>query len=291
MKIDIAIPSYKALVAPKAKMAMDAVLAYSGCSCFQQNGELAERLYEAAATGRKLKDLPPGNPFHHPSMCPFNKHDIHVIPQIDACVIHWARNDLLSRRRLDADYVLFCDDDIVIPHDTIERLLSHKKDVIAGLCTRRVDPPEPVLRAWVEQAQDYGVIVQWPLNKLVEVDAVGTGLLMLSRQVIEDVAQHYYPRKYKETGNGWWFEFLRAPFGAEWGEDMSFCFKAARIGYRLFVDTSITPEHIGSYGFSIEDFLYYQEAVEAAGGLASYRAQQKREHVKPKRELELEAVT
>lgn len=269
MKIDIACPTYRGLMRPGAKNAMDELIRYSSCTCFVQNAGLAPELYEAARTGKKVRDLPPNNPFHGPEKCPLGKHDIHVISQVDACVIHWARNDLLRRRRKDADYVLFCDDDIVVTKDTLERLLSHKKDIVAGLCTKRIDPPEPVFRQWKDEIQNYGIIIEWPQGKLVEVDATGTGLIMISRKVIEEVALNYYP--FSKKGDGFWFEFLRGPHGAEWGEDVSFCWKARRLGFQIFVDTSVVPGHIGDYPYGVNDYLCYQEAVVAAGGLSAYR--------------------
>ena len=96
--------------------------------------------------------------------------------------------------------------------------------------------------------------------------------MLLSRRVIEDVARAYYPQQYKDSGNGFWFEFIRGPHGLEWGEDLSFCFKAARIGYKIYVDTAVLPEHMGDYGYKIDDYLDHQQAVLAQGGIERYRA-------------------
>lgn len=268
MRVDLAVPCYRGLMRPQAKKAMDDLIQYSNCSCFLQNTDIAAQMYEAARTGKKM-NLPKRNPFHNQEDCPHGKHSIHVIPQVDACVIHWARNDLLRRRRPDADFVLFCDDDIVVEKDYLERLLSHKKDIVAGLCTRRIDPPEPVFRKWMDDLQNYGIIMEWPPGKLVEVDATGTGLLLISRKVIEDVAREFFP--YSKGGDGFWFEFLKSPNGAEWGEDVSFFWKARRLGFQVYVDTSVTPGHLGEYPYAVSDFLCYQEAVISAGGLGKYR--------------------
>lgn len=277
----------------QAKNAMDALLHYSACSCFTNNADLARRMFDAIknANGKRPNiQLPPTNPYHHPADCPKGKHDIHVIPQVNACIIHWARNDLLTRRRMDADYVMFSDDDIVLEKDTLERLLSHKKDIVAGLCTKRVDPPEPVFRQWHDEIQNYGVILKWQEGKLVEVDATGTGLLLISKKVIEDVAQAYHPQEYAEHGNGFWFEFLRGPHSQEWGEDVSFMWKARRLGYRIYVDTSVTPGHVGEYPYGVADYLQYQEAVLAAGGLGSFRKAEREKETanwdKPQTELQ-----
>jgi hypothetical protein len=180
--------------------------------------------------------------------------------------------------RKNTDYVMFCDDDIVVEKDTLERLLSHKKQIIAGLCTKRIDPPEPVFRQWMDEIQNYGVILQWQEGKLVEVDACGTGLLLIAREVIEKMAAAYHPKEYAEHGDGFWFEFLRGPHNQEWGEDVSFCWKARRLGYQIFVDTSVTPGHVGEYPYGVPDYLCYQESVLAAGGLGAYRKGEARKH-------------
>ena len=256
------------------KEAMDRALAYSSCRCCLNQGQFAAQMYDALAAGKKSKLDPSKNPFHAADACPNGKHDIIAPSQVNSCVIHWSRNELLKSRRPDDDYVLFVDDDICIEPDWIERLLSHGKDIVAGLCTRRVDPPEPNHRRWMESIQNYGTVLKWKHDgKLLEVDAVGTGLMLISRKVIEEMAARYHPGQYKADGNGWWFEFLKGPWGNELGEDISFCLKASRMGFGVYVDTSVCPMHMGDYNYEISDYLDYQEKVLAAGGLEEYRRQ------------------
>ncbi len=178
---------------------------------------------------------------------------------------------------------------VVLERDTLDRMLSHKKDIVAGLCTRRIDPPEPVIRRWNETIQNYEVILKWPQGQLLEVDAVGTGVILLSRQVIEDVAVAFHKEEYEMfLGNGFWFEFLKGPQGNEWGEDVSFCWKARRLGYRIYVDTSINPGHVGEYPYGVNDYLCYQEEVLKAGGLRPYReANAKKEKAEWPMEVEI----
>lgn len=273
MKIDILIPCYRGVPHPRMKEALDKAIAFSACRCCLNEAQAARDLWEAVKSKRPVK-LAGNNPFHAPDQCPNGKHDIVVAPQVNFCVIHWCRNELVKVARKDADYVLFIDDDIVIEPDAIERMLAHGKDIVAGTCTRRVDPPEPVHRRWMDEIQNYGMIYRWQHDgRLLEVDAVGTGLMLISRRVLEHMAVAYYPKQFSETQNGWWFELVRGPHGEEWGEDISFCFKATRLGYRIFVDTSITPSHMGDYNYSIDDYLQYQKEVIDAGGMDSYRKQ------------------
>jgi hypothetical protein len=117
---------------------------------------------------------------------------------------------------------------------------------------------------------------------LVEVGGVGTAFMLVRTTVLDQIAEYYLScrferehlgmsedvarrieagrREYsRETGNDWWFQFLMHPWGdGEFGEDLSFCFKARECGHKIFVDTSVCPGHIGSYAFKIADYLSYQ---------------------------------
>lgn len=264
MKVDLLMPSYGS-VHPQTKFAVERMLEYSQCRCFvdaaklvsyagatlrSRNGNVKDLLELLKAKG--LEDAA----CHDPDQCPKGKHDVWAAPLASSSIIHWTRNNALMKRRPDADHYLFCDADIVPPVNALDRLLAYKKDVIAGLCTKRVDPPEPNHRRWVEYLQNYEIIRDWPRSPaLLEVDAIGTGFMLLSRAVVEAVAEYYHPHYYKETGDGYWFEFIRTPTGGEWGEDLSFCWKAQRIGFSIFCDTSVCPQHMGDYNYNVDDYL------------------------------------
>jgi hypothetical protein len=117
---------------------------------------------------------------------------------------------------------------------------------------------------------------------LVEVGGVGAAFMLVRTSVLDKIGEYYlsceFERRYfgmsdeaaakvsagrrahaKEKGNEWWFQFLSQPLGdGEWGEDLSFCFKARECGYKIFVDTSVCPGHMGSYPYKIADYLSYQ---------------------------------
>lgn len=282
MKIDIQVISYKQ-PHPLMFEAMNKLIEHTRCKCVVDAIELVRdcsvTLQRNSQNGRKdmVKVLADGglaNALHEPHLCPRGKHDVVASPRGSSSVVHWSRNALMQNRRKDADYVLLCDDDIIPPVDALDRMLIHKKDVVSGLCTKRQDPPEPTMRIWDEWTQNYSCLLKWEEKRLLEVDAVGTGFLLLSRQVIEHVAVAYHREHYERYGNGFWFEFLRNPNGGEWGEDLSFCFKAQRLGYKIYVDTTVCAAHIGDYNYTVDDYLPYQEEVIAAGSLDRYRRQQ-----------------
>lgn len=209
-------------------------------------------------------------------------------PGISQSVIHWSRNELfvnLRKRGQPADYVLLMDDDMTPPEDALIRMLAHDVDIVAGACTVRKDPPLPNFRQWVPEIFNFRTAFDWPLDALIEVGGVGAAFMLVKTTALDAIGEYYlscrYEREYlgmsdevakrvsegrrkyaRETGNEWWFQFLMHPWGdGEFGEDLSFCFKARECGYKIFVDTSICPGHIGSYEYKIPDYLSYQSEV------------------------------
>lgn len=229
--------------------AINSLVEFSRCKCNQ------------IEFGRVAEDPEYKPSFHEAVRCPNGKHDIVIQPSPSLSIVHWARNAMVMSARQDADYVLFNDADIGVEPDALEHLLLHGVDIVAGLCTRRTDPAIPNWREWCEEMQNYGEIVKWREEEtLQEVDAVGTGFMLISRQCLEDVAKAYHPELYATTGNGFWFEFLEAPhLNQEFGEDVSFCWKAQRLGYKVWVDTMVQPQHYEFYGYGIKDYMPYQE--------------------------------
>lgn len=221
-------------------------------------------------------------------------------PPLQTSVVHWSRNGLITTQLNSGKpwtHALFIDDDIVVEPDALERLLSHKKDIIAGLCTRRSDPPVPNIRAMNQETGTLSSqIWEWPKDALIEVDGVGTGLMLISKHALEQVAQAYFDclwekefyglsgerleemktarlKCFDETKICYWFRFLPSfKTSIEMGEDMSFCYIAKRYcDLGIWVDTAVQPGHIGNYPFSVRDFLPHRdECVLRAKVMGSY---------------------
>jgi len=138
---------------------------------------------------------------HETWECDRGKHSIFVQPHVDSCVIHWSRNSLVSQflhaltvqNRPPAEYCLMLDDDILLEVGTLERMISHKKDILVGICTKRSDPPMPTIRKWDEEGGKYVEIVEWKWDsqKLIEVDAAGAACMLVKRKVLEDLRDAY----------------------------------------------------------------------------------------------------
>jgi len=66
----------------------------------------------------------------------------------------------------------------------------------------------------------------------------------------------------------WWFQFLDNMVDSqlrEFGEDLSFCWKAKQLGYKIFADPQVIPGHVGEYSYNVLDWRAYLEQQIAEG--------------------------
>lgn len=135
-----------------------------------------------------------------------------------------------------ADLCFMIDDDMVFPQDIFERLYRHQVDVVAALAFTRNPPHLPVLyqqhEGWdpiLRKAYSkMEWIVNYPKNKLVEVDAVGFGCVLIDMKVVRAITPPYCM-----TSSGT-------------GEDIFFCVQAKQAGFKVFSDTSTVIGHLSN---------------------------------------------
>lgn len=133
------------------------------------------------------------------------------------------------------DYIFWVDSDMIIPKNTLKRLLSHDKDIVGGTYAYKLLKGKNAV-AKRFKGDDY---IDIPLKEireakgLIPVDAFGFGCVLTKVDVFEKIP---YP----------WFIFTM-----EMGEDVYFCRKAQNAGYEIFLDTDIICGHKGSVNFDI----------------------------------------
>lgn len=170
----------------------------------------------------------------------------------------FAREQLAERAlAANVDYLMMLDDDMVIRSedmDVLERLLAHKVDVVAPLAFTRNHPHYPVMYELKEGVEAGGrryktskYIRNYPKDSLVEVDAVGFGMVLIDMKVVRAMKTPYFM-----VTNGS-------------GEDIWFCVNARELGFRVFMDTSVKLGHLGS------PKLITEETYEAENDMESYR--------------------
>lgn len=174
-----------------------------------------------------------------------------------------ARNYIaMEALKTGADYLLFVDDDNPIPPDTLEKFLEADKDIVSApilsrnagkdgkhaLCsfyskTVKVDNKDLRLYFPIEKFRDEG-----PLH---QIDATGTGCILIKRQVLEALYKKYQDNifefgdikfKKKTTIDG--VEYDRRTMS----EDCEFSERAVDAGFEIWLDDRIRPYHMTQQG-------------------------------------------
>jgi len=141
----------------------------------------------------------------------------------------------------DYDYLFAVDYDISFPPDTLVKLLSHDKDIVSGVYRQR-NPEIQILEIF--EKNDQGGFTHIPYENLrnaglMEVSAVGFGCVLIKKKVMVGIG---YPQfQYRSAIN----------HNDTFSEDLDFCRKAGMKGFKLYADSTLLCEHIGSYVFRV----------------------------------------
>lgn len=141
-----------------------------------------------------------------------------------------SRNDLVkSLLEGNFSHLFFMDSDMSFPENTLSRLLAHNKDIVGGLYAMKVAPFATTI---FKGNQNY---IPKSNEGVIEVDAIGTGCLLIKRRVFEAMEWPYF-----------WYE--EDPPGSKkmMTEDSFFCIKARKAGLKVHCDTSILCGHVGT---------------------------------------------
>lgn len=143
------------------------------------------------------------------------------------------------------DYLFFLDSDVVPPADAVERLIARNVPVVSGVYARR-SPPESLP---VAMKNGQWLPPKLPKNKLIDVDVVGAGCLLVHRDVLKRL-----PPLDPQRGKHWfdWRVDMRStlPPGEAMSEDYTFCLHCRRHGIPVYLDTGVVCVHQGMADFA-----------------------------------------
>lgn len=167
-------------------------------------------------------------------------------------LIYTARN-LIAQNAIKNgfDRVMWFDSDMVFAPDVMQRLardMDTGLDFVTALCVTRKAPILPCIDSdivwnvkddgWIDTKattyQDY------PRNKLFEIAGSGFACCMTSVDMLKRMCDKYGAPFYPLMGMG---------------EDTTFCWRAGKMGEKMWCDSRIHAGHIGNYVFEEKDYF------------------------------------
>jgi hypothetical protein len=139
--------------------------------------------------------------------------------------------------KMEADYVLWLDSDMMFPSNVVLKLLAHNKDIVACNYMKRSLPMKTV--AYTDLNDWDSWVPMKPQEELVKVKGIGMGCILMKTEVFKKLEKPYFEFRFKEDTKDWF------------GEDFILQDKIQKVGYEIFVDTMLSMEikHIGTYAF------------------------------------------
>jgi hypothetical protein len=148
------------------------------------------------------------------------------------------RERLLEQaKKVNSDYILWLDSDMMFPSTTAVRLLGHNKDIVACNYTKRTKPLKTVAYTNLNDWNSW--VPMEPQDELVKVEGVGMGCMLMKLDIFEKIQKPYFEFRYKEDTQDYF------------GEDFILLGKLREQGYDVFIDTvlSMDIKHLGIYAF------------------------------------------
>lgn len=175
---------------------------------------------------------------------------------INESLVTRARNNLAAKflANKQSTHLFFIDSDIKFSAEEIVKLVLRDKDIVGGAYPAKKEPPFYVLNKVKNPEID---------GELYEVRHLGTGFLMIKRQVFDKLIETHPETSYidslnlGETPDGepyekWMynlFDCLVDEHGRLLSEDWVFCDRARQVGFKVWCDTTILLHHVGYHTF------------------------------------------
>jgi hypothetical protein len=168
------------------------------------------------------------------------------LPQFPGYIDKIRNNIVEQALNSECTHLLMMDTDQVYPFETISKLMSHNKDIVAAKVHRRYPLFDPIMYRGTISNFTSVPDEEWINSDLVEIDATGTGCVLFDLKVFENVD---YP----------WFQEVTGEDGRPIGEDIYFYSRAKEAGYQIFIDPSIKIGHLSTLEITEEMYFLFKK--------------------------------
>lgn len=172
------------------------------------------------------------------SMQPCPTHFSHGFLIVKGLPVEQARCVLAEKAlEIGAKYLWFVDDDTIPPPNTLQRLiyvLDNHPDIkaVGGVYVTKAPVPQPV----VFRGMGLGSYWHWKAGDVFEVTGIGAGCLLIRTDIFNEIPKPWFE----------WENFLSydsAVPSSLISEDISFCNKVRKAGYKVFAHGGVLCDH------------------------------------------------
>ena len=187
-------------------------------------------------------------------------------------VISRLRNQVVATflDRTTDDWLLQIDTDQIITIEHFKKLIAaadkNERKIVSGVVHAAWDTdnlyPEPVPCVFKmgENGEGLYALHEYEEDSIVEIDAAGTGCLLVHRSVFEEMRAKADPVHETEM----WCFYRDMPLNGSWvGEDIFWSIRAKALGYKLYAHTGVQLPHKRSYWLKKEHHTDYAKYTNA----------------------------
>ena len=174
-----------------------------------------------------------------------------ILSQNYSCNIYYSRSLCLGGKstlgefqkpfdnKIDYDYLMWIDSDVIFKPSDLIRLLSHKLDIVSGLYLTQNGNTYATVKDWdidkYKQNGRFDFLTPRDIknDNLFEVSYTGFGFILIKKGVFETIK---YP----------WFKprFIKMDHITEFTmEDVTFCLEAKEAGFQIMIDPTVKLGH------------------------------------------------
>jgi len=158
------------------------------------------------------------------------------------------RNDIVRGfLKSDCSHLLQIDSDMIVHKNALICMLQRDVDIVGALYFMRYPPFAPCSVRFKNKENDEVdpfTIKELQSKELLMTDRVGTGCMLIKREVLENVK---YP----------WFNTKKKNMQIVMSDDYFFCDKARETGFKIFVDTAVPCQHLSNAAIDIVWYIKF----------------------------------
>lgn len=174
-----------------------------------------------------------------------------ILSQYSSCNIYYVRTMCLGGRSIDGrtqkpfqgkinyDYLMWIDSDIIFNIKQFDKLLSHDLDIVSGLYKMQNKTHYATVKNWdVDTYKKNGCFDflkpdDIKTNELFEVSYTGFGFMLIKKGVFEKIEYPWFKPRFIEMDHITEFTM----------EDVTFCLEAKEKGFKIMIDPTIVVGH------------------------------------------------